>query len=303
MSTADPAPASYKLSEYEQFCEANIERNNSRLHSLGLFLTPPVAGVRASSGSAATSDVAVALRMGDTLGSPSSSSRSSVEMLNGWLPKKGDPEDDILSDFDKEPTDGEVGKWSFHECLVHYLDSEKISHSIRKAVKCVILIKGGTYIHNLNPMKRLQMGALFLNKYQHLIEDIEDRHFSSDDVHKDMLRGYKGAKKGLTGDTLWRKLEKEMMAVKTFVSKFPGVNSPSQLPSGTAQLCQMKKPLIIKLWKEQNELNLVTLIDCCLVSILRSILNMCSCHLESSQHKLRRSRICVGCNSIRLVAL
>ncbi len=79
------------------------------------------------------------------------------------------------------------------------------------------------------------------------------------------------------------------MAVKTFASKFPGVNSLSQLPSGTAQLCQMKKLLIIKLWKEQNELNLVTLIDCCLVSILHSILNMCSHRLESSQHKLSGS--------------
>ncbi len=42
------------------------------------------------------------------------------------------------------------------------------------------------------------MGTLLLNKYLHLIEDIEDKHFSSDDVCKDMLRGYKGAKKGLT---------------------------------------------------------------------------------------------------------
>ncbi len=69
-----------------------------------------------------------------------------------------------------------------------------------------------------------QMGMLLLNKYQCLIEDIEDKHFSSDDVREDMLRSHKGVEKGLTGDTLWRKLEKEMMAVKTFASKFPGVN-------------------------------------------------------------------------------
>ena len=257
MSTADCALASYELSEYELFHEANIKKNNARLRSLGLLMTPPVAGVLASSGSSATSNMAAALRTGDTLGSPSSSSSSSVEMLTGWLLKKGDPKDDTSSDFDEEPTDAEVGKWSFHECLVHYLDGEKISHYIRKAVECVILIEGGTYICNLNPMKRPQMGALLLNKYQHLIEDIEDKHFSSDDVREHMLQSYKGAKKGLTGDTLWRKLEKEITAVKTFASKFPGVNSPSQLPSGTAQLRQMKKPLIIKLWKEQNELNLV----------------------------------------------
>ena len=87
--------------------------------------------------------MAAALHMGDTLGSPSSSSSSSVQMLTGWLLKKGDPEDDIPSDFDEEPTDAEVGKWSFHECLVHYLDGEKISHSIYTAIECVILIEGG----------------------------------------------------------------------------------------------------------------------------------------------------------------
>ena len=251
VSMADRAAASYELSEYEQFREANIERN-----------------------------VAASRRTGDTLGSPSSSSSSSVELLTGgWTPKRGGPKDDIPSDFDEEPTDAEVGKWSFHERLVHYLDGEKISHSIRKAVECVILIEGGTYICNLNPMKKPQMGALLLNKYQSLIEYIEDQHFSSDNVREDMLWGYKGAKKGLTGDTLWRKLEKEMTAVKTFESKFPGVNSPSQLPSGTAQLRQMKKPLIIKLWKEQNEQNPVTLYDCCLVSLLRSVLNMFFWHL------------------------
>ena len=34
VSMADRAPASYELSKYEQFCEANIERNNARLRSL-----------------------------------------------------------------------------------------------------------------------------------------------------------------------------------------------------------------------------------------------------------------------------
>ena len=84
----------------------------------------------------------------------------------------------------------------------------------------MILIEGGTYICNLNPMKKPQMGALLLNKYQSLIEYIEDQHFSSDNVREDMLRGYKGAKKGLTGDILWRKLEKEMMAVKSSSQSF-----------------------------------------------------------------------------------
>ena len=276
---------------------ATIMKESSRHGSIGSVSTADARFHDAS----VERNVAAARRTGDILGSPSSSSGSSVELLNGGLtPKKGGlkDDDDIPSDFDEEPTDAEVGKWSFHERLVHYLDGEKISHSIRKAVECVILIEGGTYIRNLNPMKKPQMVALLLNKYQSLIEDIEDHHFSSNNVREDMLRGYKGAKKGLTGDTLWRKLEKEMTAVKTFASKFPGVNCPSQLPSGTAQLRQMKKPLIIKLWKEENEQNPVTSCDCCcLISLLPSVLNMCFWHLESSRHRLRGSRIYVGCNS------
>jgi hypothetical protein len=64
-----------------------------------------------------------------------------------------------------------------------------------------------------------------------------------------MLKGYKGAKKQLTGETLWLKMEKEMTQMKMFASKFPGINCPSKLPSGTTQLHHMKKPYIIKLWK------------------------------------------------------
>jgi hypothetical protein len=51
------------------------------------------------------------------------------------------------------------------------------------------------------------------------------------------------------------------MQIKTFASRFPGVNSPSQLPNGTTQLNQMKKLYIIKLWKEQNP---VMICYCCL---------------------------------------
>ncbi len=95
------------------------------------------------------------------------------------------------------------------------------------------------------------MGELLLSKYQSLIEDIEDEHFVCDTVREDMMKGYKGAKKSLTGNNLWRKLEEEMTQIKTFASMFPGINCPSELPSGTTQLRQMKKPYIMKLWKEQ----------------------------------------------------
>ncbi len=50
---------------------------------------------------------------------------------------------------------------------------------------------------------------------------------------------------------MWRKYENELNEVRKFALKFPGVGSLSRLPSGTAQLQQMKRPLIIKLKKEK----------------------------------------------------
>ena len=59
-------------------------------------------------------------------------------------------------------------------------------------------------------------------------------------------------KKILEGGTLWRKYENELNEVRKFALKFLGVGNLSRLPtSGTDQLQQMKRALIIKLWKEK----------------------------------------------------
>ena len=51
---------------------------------------------------------------------------------------------------------------------------------------------------------------------------------------------------------MWRKYENELNEVRNFALKFPGVGNLSRLPtSRTAQLQQMKRALIIKLWKEK----------------------------------------------------
>jgi hypothetical protein len=94
------------------------------------------------------------------------------------------------------------------------MNGEKIFHSNCKAVELVILIKAGTYVFGLNPMRKAQMGEIILTKYQGLIESIEDYHFLCETVCDGMLKGYKGAKKSLTGETLWWKMEKEMTQVK-----------------------------------------------------------------------------------------
>jgi hypothetical protein len=61
-------------------------------------------------------------------------------------PTAANKTDGVPSDFD-EPTDAEVGKWSFYERLIHYMDGEKISHSNCKAVELVILIEAGTQFY------------------------------------------------------------------------------------------------------------------------------------------------------------
>jgi hypothetical protein len=51
---------------------------------------------------------------------------------------------------------------------------------------------------------------------------------------------------------LLRKYEAEMTTLKKFVYKFPGFGNLSKLPSGTAQLQQLRRPIVAKLWAEQN---------------------------------------------------
>jgi hypothetical protein len=83
------------------------------------------------------------------------------------------------------------------------MDGEKISPSNRKAVELALLIEAGTYVWGLNPMRKPQMGEMILvKKYQRLIGDIAPKHFVCKSVRNDMLAGYKGAKKSLTGKSL-----------------------------------------------------------------------------------------------------
>ena len=51
---------------------------------------------------------------------------------------------------------------------------------------------------------------------------------------------------------LLRKYEGEMTALRKFATSFPGYGNLSKLPSGTAQLQQIRRPVVAKLWVEQN---------------------------------------------------
>jgi hypothetical protein len=155
-------------------------------------------------------------------------------------------EHDDLRDFDNHisTTDAEVSKVTFIEHLVHYMEGECISMSNHKLIEIFMMIESGTYVQNMDLMKRDKQEEIILRKYTSINNDIEDHQFEMASVCTAMLQQYSGRKKQHTGATLWRKMEKVMTDMRLFASKFPGVNSTSNLPSRLTQLCHMKQPHI-----------------------------------------------------------
>jgi hypothetical protein len=121
-------------------------------------------------------------------------------------------------------------------------------------VELAIFAEAGTYVRGLDPMKRPTQEDAFMRKYMQIITSIEDDQFENDDVREAMLLNYKGSKKGgsFTGATVYRKQETKINNIRKFAAKFPGVNNPSQLPSGSTQVRDMKKLYIIRLWKMKH---------------------------------------------------
>ncbi len=116
-----------------------------------------------------------------------------------------------------------------------------------KAVELAIMVEAGTTVRE----KGLKEKA-FLNSYVSFVQEIPDECFEHAAIGPAMLLAYKGDWKTiLEGGMLWRKYENELNEVRKFALKFPGVGNLSRSPSGTAQLQQMKCPLIIKRWKEK----------------------------------------------------
>ena len=111
------------------------------------------------------------------------------------------------------------------------------------------MVEAGTSVQNMDAMKKTKREEKLFSKYVSIIYEIEDDCFEDDSVRRDMLHKYKGAKVALSGANLLRKLDAEMRDIRKFAAKFPGFNNPAELPSGTTQLRQMKKPVITKLWR------------------------------------------------------
>ena len=150
------------------------------------------------------------------------------------------------------PTDAEASKYSFLDRLEHYMERALITEDNRKAVELAIMVEAGTTVREMDPMKKEVKEKAFLKSYVSIIQEIPYERFEHAAISPAMLLAYKGArKKILEGVTLWRNYENELNEVRKFALKFPGIGNLSRLPSGTAQLQQMKRPLIIKLWKEK----------------------------------------------------
>ncbi len=163
-------------------------------------------------------------------------------------------DDDNELDEPIDLCDKEVSKFTFIKRLAHYMDGHKISNCNQKAVELAIFAKAGTYVCGLDPMKRPKQEDAFMHKYMQIITSIEDDQFENDNVREAMLLNNKGSQKGgsFTGATVYRKQETEINNIRKFAAKFPGVNNPSQLPSGSTQVRDMKKPYIIRLWKMKH---------------------------------------------------
>jgi hypothetical protein len=53
----------------------------------------------------------------------------------------------------------------------------KINQQNRKAVELVILVEAGSFVRNMDPMKKSKREKVLLSKYMNIINEIEDVHF------------------------------------------------------------------------------------------------------------------------------
>jgi len=116
-----------------------------------------------------------------------------------------------------------VSKYSFYSRLSHYMEAHKISEWNRAAVEICLLSEAGTFVRNMDPMKKDNKERAFFGKYISIINDIEDDQFEDEElVRENMRRRYKGAKKDHSAQSLWRKYETELTFLGTFAKKNSG---------------------------------------------------------------------------------
>jgi hypothetical protein len=170
----------------------------------------------------------------------------------------GEEDDD---DFEGEKTDQEVSKYSFYDLLEHYMERELIKEENRKSVELAIMVEAGANVREMGVMTKEIRANWLHSEYVSIITEIPDTRFEDDSLRASMQHRFKGMRKGeMTAENLLRKYESELTTLRRFAYKFPGVGNLSKLPSGTAQLQQLRRPLVAKLWVEKNPVRQVFII-------------------------------------------
>ena len=166
----------------------------------------------------------------------------------------GEEDDDDDDDFEAEKTDQEVSKYSFYDRLEHYMDRNLIKEENRKSVELAIMVEAGSNVREMGVMTKELRANSYLREYISILTDIPDSRFEEDSLRASMQHRFKGMRKGeMTAENLLRKYESELTTLRRFAYKFPGAGGNlSKLPSGTAQLQQLRRPLVAKLWVEKN---------------------------------------------------
>jgi hypothetical protein len=107
-------------------------------------------------------------------------------------------------------------------------------------------------------MKRAKQEDIFMRKYLHFLNEIEDNLFEHKQVREAMLLNNKGAKRG--GGHCHNSVSEhktKINNIRKFAAKIPVVGDMSKLPSGLTQVKDMKKPYIIQLWKIKHLVSFV----------------------------------------------
>ena len=153
-----------------------------------------------------------------------------------------------------ERTDLELSKYPFLERLDHYMERNPISEENRRCVELAIMVEAGSIVREMGAMTKERREQAFHSEYMSLISEIPDERFVDVTVRQQMQLRCKGMRKGgdMSPANLHRKYESEITSLKKFAYKFPGFGNLSKLPSGTSQLQQLRRPVVAKLWAEQN---------------------------------------------------
>ncbi len=154
---------------------------------------------------------------------------------------------------DLVPTDREVSKYSFVEQLHHYMERVPIREENRGTVELAVMVEAGSIVREMGTMTKERRESAFYDEYMNVLRDIPSEIFEDDTVREQMMRRFKGMRKGdMDPACLLRKYETEMTALKKFAYKFPGFGNLNKLPSGTLQIQHLRRPVVTKLWVANN---------------------------------------------------